>query len=227
MKLVILGPPGAGKGTYSGEIKNRYNIAHIEAGRLLRQEISNQTETGKNIKEIVDHGKLVPDNIIIELIENRLRQDDAENGFILDGFPRTINQAQALDNITDIELVIELFVPREILIEKILARRTCKQCGAIYNIADIDREIDGVHYELPPLSPEKEGVCDKCGGELIRRSDETPEILEQRFATYDEQTKPLVEYYEKKSLLRKIHVTHGKEIMLEKIFELIEKELGM
>lgn len=226
MKIVILGPPGSGKGTYGGEISRKYGIPLLGTGQMFRDEIAKGSKLGKEVEPILKAGKLVPDEITLKMMEKRLREKDARKGFILDGFPRTIAQAEGLEKITKLDLVLNLIVPREILMEKMLARRTCPKCGAIYNVADINRTIGGKKYILPPLLPKKSGICDKCGSKLAQRDDETPEIISKRFVTYDDQTKPLVEYYENEALLKDVYVTAGKEIMLEKIFELMEEDMA-
>lgn len=224
MKLVLLGPPGSGKGTYGGEISKKFGIPLIGSGQMYRDEVAKGSALGKMVKPILESGKLVPDEITIKMMEKRLKEKDAKKGFILDGFPRTVAQAEALDKITTPDLVLNLVVPREILMEKMLARRTCPKCGAIYNIADIKKTIGGKKYILPPLLPKKDMVCDKCGTKLVRRDDETPEIIKKRFDTYESQTAPLIEYYDNEALLKNVFVTAGKEIMLERIFEIIEEE---
>jgi adenylate kinase len=226
MKLVILGPPGSGKGTYGGEISKKRDIPHIEAGRMLREEVAKGSKIGKEAEAIMKAGKLVPDKVIIDLIAKRLKEKDAKKGFLLDGFPRTIAQAEALEKVTKLDLVMNLVVPTEILMEKMLARRTCPKCGAIYNIANINKTIAGKKYVLPPLLPKKEGICDKCGTKLTQRDDETPEIIKNRFSIYENQTSPLIDFYDKEALLKNVFVTAGKEIMLEKIFEMMEEEMA-
>ncbi|MEM7826866.1 MAG: nucleoside monophosphate kinase [Candidatus Aenigmatarchaeota archaeon] len=222
MKIIILGPPGSGKGTLSFAISEKYGISHIEAGKILREEIENRTEIGKKVKEIVESGRLVPDNIISELVKKRI--DTCKKGFILDGYPRTIGQAEALKKMTDIDLVINLSIPDKILIERAAGRRTCRKCGAVYNIADIHEEIDGVVYNMPPLLPKKAWTCDKCGGELYIRSDEKPDVIKKRLEEYKRQTKPLIEYYKNKNF-RDVLVTAGKDEMIKKIFKIVDSIL--
>ena len=222
MKIVILGPPGSGKGTFSSLISEKYNIPHIETGRILREEIAKNTELGKKIEETVKSGKLVSDEIINELIRKRLKERDCENGFILDGFPRTIKQAEALKNMTDIDIIINLNIPEEVLIDRISGRRTCKKCGAVYNIADIHKEIDGRKYDMPPIPPKKDGICDKCGGELYQRKDEKPDVVKKRLDTYNAKTKPLIDYYKDMPFFRNVFVTSSKDLMKQKIFDIIE-----
>ncbi|MCD6522913.1 MAG: adenylate kinase [Candidatus Diapherotrites archaeon] len=186
-RVIFLGPPGAGKGTYASRIMERLNIPQISTGDLLREAIRNRTEIGIKAEEYVSQGKLVPDDIVIEILKQRLAKDDCKNGFILDGFPRTIEQAKALDNITHIDLVINLVVPDEIIVKRLSSRIICKRCGAVYN--------------LITLPPKKEGICDKCGGPLYQREDDKPEVIMQRLDVYKKQTAPLVEYYRNRGIL--------------------------
>lgn len=185
MKIILFGAPGAGKGTLGGHIKQVLpNIAHISTGDLFRYNIKEETEIGKKAKEYIDSGKLVPDEVVIGMVENRLDEDDVkEHGFMLDGFPRTVDQAKALDDITEIDLILVIEVPREILLQRILGRMSCPKCGEIYNKFN------------PKLKPEKEGICDKCGAELSHRSDDNEETLNQRIDTYEQQTLPCVKYF--------------------------------
>ena len=226
LKLVLLGPPGSGKGTYGLEISRKYGIPILSTGHMYREEVSKGSALGKKVKPIMEAGKLVPDEMTIKMMDSRLRQKDARKGYVLDGYPRSIAQAEALDKIATPNLVINLVIPKEMLLEKMLARRTCPKCGEMYNVADIRRTIGGKKYVLPPVLPKKSGICDKCGSKLIQRSDETPEIINKRFGTYEEQSAPLIEYYESEALLKNFSVTGGKSIMVPKILELIEEEMA-
>jgi adenylate kinase len=219
MKKIILGPPGSGKGTYSKRISPMKKISHISTGDLLRENIKNLTEIGKKAKEFMNEGKLVPDEIVIEVLKQKIYSTDCENGFILDGFPRTIEQAKALQEITNIDLVLNLNLPEDILIEKICARRVCENCGDIYNIADINRS--GV--KMPPMNPKKEGICDKCNGKLIQRDDDNEIIVKERLEIYKKQTKPLIDFYKEKNKLKEIYIKGPPEEMVPKIIEEIEK----
>ena len=221
MKLIFLGPPGAGKGTYSTRICDQKGWAHISTGDILRENIKNQTEVGVKAKEFMDKGELVPDDMVINMVKARLQNPDAQTGFIFDGFPRTIAQAQALEGITPIDMVINLVIPDWVLIEKILARRTCEKCGDIYNIADIKFGPND-SYEMPPVAPKQEGICDKCGGNLVSRSDETEEIIQNRLNVYKEQTQPLIDFYKEKGLLKDVDVTGSPQIMVPKIIQVLE-----
>ncbi len=213
MKLVIFGPPGAGKGTYSEMISTRYGIPHIATGDIIREEIHKGTELGKRFKEYVGRGTLVPDEVVIEIVKKRISQPDCGRGFILDGFPRTIPQAEALDELTSVDSVINLQVSEEIIVKRLSTRRVCKRCGAIYNLVS-----------LPPKKP---GVCDKCEGELYQREDDKPEVIRRRLKEYEIQTKPLLEFYEKKSVVKTISLEKEEriEVVAEKIFKLIERPM--
>lgn len=202
MKKIFLGPPGSGKGTYSRRISPKRNIPHISTGDLLRSHIKNSTEIGLQAKEYMNKGNLVPDEMIMEILKQRIAEEDCKSGFILDGFPRTLAQAEYLKKIIDVDAVINLVIPEDILIEKICARRTCGDCGDLYNIADINRS--GV--VMPPLNPLKEGICDKCGGGLMQRADDNEETVQQRLETYHQQTKPLIDFYQNQGILKDVNV---------------------
>ncbi|MCD6381521.1 MAG: adenylate kinase [Candidatus Aenigmarchaeota archaeon] len=210
MKLVLLGPPGSGKGTYSSRLAKELGIPHISTGDLLREEVSKGSELGKKAKEYMDKGELVPNEIVLEILKQRLQQPDCEKGFILDGFPRNLEQAKILDEITEIDKVIYLDVPDEIIIERLSNRRICKKCGAIYNLKT-----------MPPKVP---GKCDICGGELYQREDDKPEVVKNRLVVYRENTTPLINYYKEKGILVEFKIEH--EIPVEegikKIRELIK-----
>jgi adenylate kinase len=200
--LVFLGPPGAGKGTLSMILKEETGLAHISTGDILRAEIKNETELGKKAKECVNKGALVPDEIVAEMVGKRLSESDCENGFILDGFPRTINQADLLNDALQkigkkLDMVVYFNAEEELLLKRLTARLICKACG--YN-----------HNKIfsPPTS---EGVCDKCGGELYQRPDDSLETAKDRLKVYNEQTAPLIEYYKEKGLLSEIDSGLSKE----------------
>jgi adenylate kinase len=194
MKLVIFDPPGSGKGTYSTRLKERYGLEKISTGDIFREEIKRGTPLGRAIENLLKQGKLVPDNTVIEVVRDRLKKVDS---FILDGFPRTVEQAKALDAITKIDAIIKINASKEILVEKISGRRICSnpKCDGNYNIADINRTVDGVDYILPPLLPKDDLKCDKCGSPLIQRDDDTPKVVEERLAIYEVESKPVIEYY--------------------------------
>jgi adenylate kinase len=221
MKILVLGAPGSGKGTYSRGLSEILKIPHISSGDLLRS-LRDDTKVGKTIREYQDKGLVVPDEIVMPLLEKRLNQDDCKNGFILDGITYNINQAQMLEKITDIELVINLVLPDEILIKKNLGRRTCKKCGSsAYNLVEINE--DDIH--MPALLPKKEGICDKCGGSLFIRSDDTEEVMRERLRVYWERIKPVLKFYRDKGLVRDFKVNSSPDVMIPKLLDLIKTEL--
>lgn len=192
MKLVLLGPPGAGKGTQATGIAEKYSIPHISTGDIFRFNIKNETELGKEVKGYLDRGELVPDALTVRIVNDRLTQADCENGFLLDGFPRTIAQAEALDeslanNTEALDAVINIDVEKDVLISRLSGRRVCKDCGQTYHAVN--------------HPPKVEGVCDVCGGPVIHRADDSEETVRNRIAVYEDQTAPLIAYYEKKDLL--------------------------
>jgi adenylate kinase len=200
----MFGPPGSGKGTYASRLSAKLNTPHISTGDLVRDEIKNQTEMGKRINDYSAHGRLVPDSTICQLLQKRISQPDCTKGFILDGFPRTIPQAQEFEKICTTDLVINLDVPDTVVIERLSARLTCKNCGAVYN----ERS----------LKPRTEGRCDKCNGVLYKREDDCRDIVEERLQVYRKQTQPLLEYYRKKNQARNI-INKQADVSPEKIVE--------
>ena len=187
MQIILLGPPGAGKGTQSRTITKKLGIPHISTGDILRQASSQKTPLGLTAKDYMDRGHLVPDDLMINLIKERIKREDCKKGFLLDGFPRTIPQAEALEKISHIDKVIKLKIENEVAIERLSGRRTCKDCNAMYHIIYI--------------SPKREGICDRCGGKLIIREDDRKEAILERLEVYREETRPLIKYYRKKGLL--------------------------
>ncbi len=190
MKIVLLGPPGAGKGTQAKSISNRYSIPHISTGDIFRKNISENTPLGIEAKSYMDNGQLVPDEVTINMVKDRLQQDDCKNGYLLDGFPRTVHQAEALDNFLtereesiDTALLIE--VPKEFILERMTGRRVCPSCGASY------------HIKFNP--PANDGKCDLCGSDVIQRKDDTEETVKERLDVYENQTQPLIDFYKNKS----------------------------
>ena len=206
MKLIMLGAPGAGKGTQAAKICEKYNIPTISTGAIIRNAIRNETEIGKQAKGLIDKGLLVPDEVVIEIIKERLAESDCERGFILDGFPRTVDQADALKGIlTELGLslksVLNITVPSADLVERAVGRRICRSCGATYHVK---------------FSPSKqEGVCDACGGELYQRADDTEETMKNRLSVYEAQTKPLIDYYQAAGLYVEID---GRQA-IDKVFD--------
>ncbi|XOQ46426.1 MAG: hypothetical protein ACFWUD_05270 [Thermocaproicibacter melissae] len=193
MNLIFLGAPGAGKGTHAEILSKDVGIPQISTGNIIREALKSGTEMGLKAKSYIEAGKLVPDDVVIGIIRDRLAQDDCANGFILDGFPRTIPQAEALDKMVRIDRVINLDVPESLILRRLSGRRVCSNCGASYNV------------DTRP--PKKEGICDVCGGTLVQRKDDNPETVRERLKVYHEQTEPLVDYYEKQGKLRTVHGT--------------------
>lgn len=213
MKIIMLGAPGAGKGTQAKQIAAKYSIPHISTGDIFRANIKNGTELGKKAKEYMDQGLLVPDELTCDLVMDRIAQDDAKSGFVLDGFPRTIPQAEALDAaLTKIgqkmDFAIDVDVPDENIINRMSGRRACLNCGATYHIVSIP--------------PKKEGICDTCGKELVLRDDDKPETVKKRLDVYHDQTQPLIDYYKKQGILQSVSGTQP----MEKVFEDITAILG-
>ena len=195
MKLIMLGAPGAGKGTQAEILSERLSIPTISTGNIIREALKSGTEMGVRAKSYMDEGKLVPDEVVIGIIRERLAKDDCKNGFILDGFPRTIPQAEALDNMgAAIDRVIDLEVPDEKIVERMSGRRVCESCGASYHMLF--------------KKPAADGKCDKCGGTLVQRKDDHPDTVKERLDVYHTQTEPLKEYYSKQG---KLLVVHGQE----------------
>jgi len=213
MRLLIMGPPGVGKGTMAKHINNVYHIPHISTGELYREAITKMTPIGKLAKDFLDRGELVPDDITVTLVKRTLKNENYQKGFLLDGFPRTIPQAQALDDILKqnnwkIDMVLNLLADDELLIERISGRRTCKKCGELYHIIN--------------KKPKIRNICDQCGGILFQRPDDNRETVAHRLKVYQEQTQSLLEYYHQRHLLRNIN---GAGTIEENIAE-VEKILG-
>ena len=213
LRAVLLGPPGAGKGTQAVRLVEKYEIPHISTGDIFRKNIKEGTELGKKAQEYMNAGALVPDELVVDLVKDRLQQDDCKNGFLLDGFPRTIFQAEKLDEFLSesnqkMDIVINLKVEKEALVKRLTGRRVCKDCGASYHIVNIP--------------PKKEGVCDICGGELIQRKDDNIETVENRINVYEEQTAPLIGYYKEAGSL----VEFDGEASLDEVFDAIVQAIG-
>jgi adenylate kinase len=208
MRLILLGAPGAGKGTQAQKLVDHYNIPQISTGDLLRAAVAGGTELGKQANEYMTAGKLVPDEVVIGLIEERLKNDDCNKGFILDGFPRTIAQADKLGEITDIDAVVNIDVDTSILLDRLTGRRTCKNCNTMY------------HLIFNP--PKQEGVCDACGGELYQRSDDNEETVKSRLDTYNENTAPLIDYYRETGKLKDVEGQGAIEEIFQNILTVLE-----
>ena len=210
MNIVLLGSPGVGKGTYAGILSKKYNIPHISTGQLFRDAIKNRTELGNKVEEYVNRGDLVPDEIVIQIVRERLEKDDCINGFLLDGFPRTISQAEALEEFKKIDKVLNFVATEEEILNRLGGRRTCRKCGTIFHVKNIP--------------PKVSGVCDNCGGELYQREDEKPEAIKIRMAEYHKKTKPLIDYYSNKVLLANIDANYSIE-EVDKIISQCEEAL--
>ena len=212
MKIIMLGAPGAGKGTQAKKIAAKCEIPHISTGDIFRANIKNGTELGKKAKTYMDQGLLVPDELVCDLVVDRIQQDDCKKGYILDGFPRTIPQAESLDKALaaigeKMDYAIDVEVPDENIVKRMGGRRACVGCGATY------------HLVYAPTK--KEGICDACGGDLILRDDDKPETVQKRLGVYHEQTQPLIDYYKKAGILKSVDGTQD----LNKVFEDIEAVL--
>lgn len=213
MKIIMLGAPGAGKGTQAKMLAEKYGIPHISTGDIFRANIKNNTELGKKAKSYMDAGELVPDELTVDLVLDRIKEKDCMNGFILDGFPRNIPQAEALDYALNnqnekIDYAINVDVPDANIIERMSGRRACLNCGATYHVVTIP--------------PKKEGICDVCGSELVLRDDDQPETVKKRLDVYHEQTQPLIDYYKKEGVLAEVDGTKD----MEEVFQAIVDILG-
>lgn len=213
MKIIMLGAPGAGKGTQAKKIAEKYSIPHISTGDIFRANIKEGTELGKKAKTYMDKGELVPDELVVDLVVDRLAKDDAVKGYVLDGFPRTIPQAEALDAALakrneKVDFAIDVNVPDENIVKRMSGRRACVGCGATYHIVNVP--------------PKKEGICDTCGGELILRDDDKPETVLNRLSVYHEQTQPLIDYYTKEGILKTVDGT----VPMMDVFSAITAILG-
>lgn len=214
MKIILLGAPGAGKGTQAGIIKEKFNIPHISTGDIFRANIKNNTELGQKAKTYMDKGELVPDELVVDLVIDRLEQDDCKDGYILDGFPRTIPQAEELDKALaakgdKIEYAINIETPDDFIINRMAGRRACVNCGATY------------HTSFMP--PKTENVCDKCGENLILRDDDKPETVKKRLEVYHDQTEPLIDYYKGTGILSSLDGTKDCEVVFAEICDVVEK----
>lgn len=212
MKIILLGPPGAGKGTQAKSISNRYSIPHISTGDIFRKNMSENTPLGIEARKYIDKGQLVPDKVTIDMVKDRLQQDDCKNGYLLDGFPRTVCQAEALqeflqtrDERLDTALCIE--VPRDFILERMTGRRVCPSCGASYHIK---------------FNPPKNGKCELCGSDVVQRQDDTEETVKDRLDVYENQTQPLIEFYKNRDLLSVVDGTQA----INKVFDSICSILG-
>lgn len=214
MKIIMLGAPGAGKGSQASRIANEYHLPHISTGDIFRANLKEETELGKQAKSFMDKGELVPDDITIAMLLDRIHKEDCKNGYILDGFPRTIPQAEALKEALakqgeKIDLALDVEAPDDFIIKRMAGRRTCPNCSAIY------------HTET--LKPKKEGICDLCGAELVQRKDDNEETVKNRLKIYHEMTEPLISYYKKENILEEVDGMEKLDAVFEKVKEIINK----
>ncbi len=213
LRLVLVGPPGAGKGTQASRISARYDLPHVATGEILRENVRNGTELGQKAKGYMDKGELVPDELIIDMVRERLVEADSDNGgFVLDGFPRTVAQAQALEEVLDeldqaLDVVVRMAIGEDEVLRRITGRRVCEDCGAVY------------HVEADP--PEQEGVCDQCGGDLVQREDDTEQIVRDRLSGYREQTQGVVSFYEDRSMLRDVDAEGKPDEVTERLLDVL------
>ena len=212
MKIIMLGAPGAGKGTQAKQIADKYHIPHISTGDIFRANIKNGTELGNKAKQYMDQGLLVPDELTCDLVMDRIKQDDCENGFVLDGFPRTIPQAEALtaalEKINEkMDYAIDVDVPDENIVNRMSGRRACLNCGATYHIVSIPTKV--------------EGICDRCGQPVVLRDDDKPETVEKRLKVYHEQTQPLIDYYTKQGVLKTVDGTRDLNEVFQEIVDIL------
>jgi len=208
MNLILLGAPGAGKGTQAKMLVKELDIPQISTGDILRSAVSNETELGIKAKEFMSKGALVPDDVVIGIVKERIQEPDAKDGFILDGFPRTVPQADALGTVTNIDKVIQLDVPDEALMSRLTGRRTCESCGEVF------------HKDLHP--PKVDGVCDSCGGSLMQRKDDNESVIKNRLEAYHKQTDPLVDYYKNIGTLVEIDGTSEPNVIFKSILSTVE-----
>ena len=212
MKIIMLGAPGAGKGTQAKSISNKYSIPHISTGDIFRKNISENTPLGIEAKSYMDNGQLVPDEVTINMVKDRLQQEDCKQGYLLDGFPRTVSQAEALQDFLDsrnesLDTALLIEVPRDFILERMTGRRVCPSCGASYHIK---------------FNPAANGKCELCGSDVVQRKDDTEETVKERLDVYEKQTQPLIDFYKDKNLLSTVDGTQA----INKVFESICKVLG-
>lgn len=213
--VILLGAPGAGKGTHAKRLSSLLGIPHISTGDIFREEMEKNSELGQEVRRYVESGELVPDEVVNQIVKKRLSQDDCKKGFILDGYPRTLQQAEALEQILKelslpLKKVINLVVSEEEIIRRLSGRRICRNCGAIFHIVN--------------MPPKKEGICDYCGGELYQRDDDKPEAIRHRLAVYHKQTEPLIRFYEEKGLLVNVNCEVPLEQSVEEIVKILQDD---
>ncbi len=213
MRIILLGPPGAGKGTVAKPIIDRYHVPHISTGDLFRENLKNNTPLGQKAKAYMDAGELVPDELVIDLVEDRITRDDCKEGYLLDGFPRTVAQAEALTKLTEkiekpLDYAVNIVVPDEILTERIVGRRVCTECGASYHVKNFPPAVDG--------------VCDRCGGTLIQRADDNEETVSKRLKVYYAESAPLVDYYKNANIIVDIDGNKTPEEVEQSVFKVLD-----
>ncbi|MEM2123372.1 MAG: nucleoside monophosphate kinase [Candidatus Bathyarchaeia archaeon] len=211
---MLLGPPGAGKGTYASRLSQLLNIPHVSTGDLVRDEIKADSGLGRIVKNYSDRGLLVPDEIITDILKHRISKSDCEGGFILDGFPRTVRQAELLEDTAPVTVVVNIDVPDEVIVERLSNRLICRNCGAIYN----------AKY----LKPMRDMICDKCCGPLYRRMDDDPDVIRRRLEVYRDETAPLIDYYKKRGLLKNFRSKDPRappELVVDELLKMVKKSL--
>jgi len=210
MRLVLLGPPGSGKGTQAARLAETLGVPRISTGDILRRNVAQGTELGKKAKTYMEAGQLVPDDLVIAMTAERLKEPDAQKGFILDGFPRTIAQADALAKLTPLDAVVNLFLEPEELVKRSAGRRICPKCESVYHVAS--------------NPPKKAGICDKCGSALVTRPDDREEVVRTRIETYERQTAPLIQYYKERGLLREVYASGVIDEISQRVQEALSSE---
>ena len=208
MRLVLLGPPGSGKGTQAVRIAQHLQVPHVSTGDLLRDNVAKKTELGRKAKTFMDQGLLVPDELVVEMTKRRVAENDCKVGWILDGFPRTVPQAEALESFAKPDVVINIFIDPPELIKRSAGRRICTKCKSVFNI----------HSNPPKV----EDVCDKCGGQLMQRDDDREEVVKHRIEVYEAQTRPLVKHYTQKGILKSVYGTGGIDHVFERILDALK-----
>lgn len=212
MKLIVFGPPSAGKGTQAQKLSAKYGLPQVSTGDLLRKAVANKTPLGLKVKSYLDQGRLGPDNLIVKLIKERVSKPDCRNGYLLDGFPRTMGQAKELDKMTEVDLALNIIVDFEALVERAVGRRSCPKCGAVY------------HVKFNP--PMNAGICENCGSKLVQRDDDKEETVRNRLKVYQEQTAPLVDHYRKKGKLVDIDGSGGIDAVFSQMVKAVAKVKG-